>query len=542
MLDRRYSAMKKERSSFIDHYQDLTRNIDPRRGRYLLDDVNDGQRLNKHIVNNTPLRAKTTAVSGMINGTMSPSAPWFKLRTSDQDLLNFGPAADWIYAVEQLLYRTFRRSNLYNMTPSFFGEALQFGTGAMSHVDDMDRTARFHTHTVGSYVIGQNDKGQVDTFAIEKKMTVYQVVEKFGLKNVSTTTKQMYDMGNVDNWVTVRQVILLNPDFNLERPENKFKRYKSYWYEPSGQPQDKFLRESGFDEFPVYVLRWALTGEDIYGTDCPGMTALGDAKSLQIMEREKAKGVKKMVSPLLKGPPSLQDQQINNASSGLIIYDPDQSREGLSAVYQVDPRVQELRIDIDAMENRIEKAFFNDLFFAISNMRGVQPRNQLELTQRNQEALTILGPVLDRIQREFQEKLIERTFNQLLRAGEIPDPPPELEGRQLQIDFVSTLAQAQRSVEAGVLENFVNFAGAVLQSNPQAVDKVDTDQLINNYGMFTGVTPSVIRSDEQVEQIRQARAQAAQQEQQLQAQQAQANANAQNASAERQLAEADNVR
>jgi hypothetical protein len=49
-------------------------------------------------------------------------------------------------------------------------------------------------------------------------------------------------------------------------------------------------------------------------------------------------------------------------------------------------------------------------------MQGVQPRNEREIIERNEERLLMLGPPLERIQRELLSMLIDRTFNQAIRA------------------------------------------------------------------------------------------------------------------------------
>jgi hypothetical protein len=50
------------------------------------------------------------------------------------------------------------------------------------------------------------------------------------------------------------------------------------------------------------VPRWDITGEDTYGTDSPGMTALGDVKQLQLQQRQRRRRSQKAVDPPLVGP------------------------------------------------------------------------------------------------------------------------------------------------------------------------------------------------------------------------------------------------
>lgn len=534
--------MERERSSFITHYKDLSNFIEPRRGRFFISDRNRGEKRHNNIINSRGSQALRTAQSGMFAGTMSPTQPWFKLEPLDQDMMKSDAVRFWLYRVEQLLRTIFFESNLYNQTPVMLGELLLFATGAMSHVDDFENVARFYTHTAGSYMIAQNERCEVDTFVLQKENTVEQIVREFGLKNCSAHVKYQYDQGNYDTWYPVTQLIEPNPNHKPDNPLAKFKPYRSVWFEPGNREKDQFLKKSGFDEFPVHCPRWSVTGEDIYGTNCPGMLSLGDVKALQTMEKRKAQAVDKLVNPPLKGPPSLRNVPISSLPGSVNIYDGDGTKEGLSPVYQVEPRINEMRADIAAVENRISEAFFVDLFLAISTMEGIQPKNQLELSQRNAERLLMLGPPLQRLQQDFQGKLITRTFNQAMRAGILPEAPEELQGQALGVRYISSLAMAQRASEVGAIERVSLFTAQLATINPEVLDKFNVDEALDQYSQMTGAAPSLIVPTEIVAAKREERAR----QQQIAAQaelmqQATASMN-QSAGAMKQSAEADNVR
>lgn len=532
---RRVSAMELEIASFIPHYMELTANVDPRKGRFLKTDVNKGEKRHKKIINSRAIQAKRTATSGIFTGVMNPDSPWFKVESLNKDLMLKDSVRLWAHGVSEDMRAILKDSNIYSMAPIFFDELLTFGTAAMSHEDDFEGVARFYTHTAGSYLFGKDDKGRANTFVLKKMMMGRQLEQMFGRDKLSTSVKSALNTGNEDNWYPVVQFIEPNPDFREGALDSKFKKFRSVWYQPDGT-EDKLLRESGFDDFPVYIVTWSITGEDIYGTNCPAMIALGDTISLQILEREKALAIKKANSPLLKGPSSLKNIRITNQANGMITYD-SEGGEGLKAVYQIDPKIQEMRLEIDAIEKRIDQAFFVDLFLAISNMKGVQPRNEFELIQRVQESLLMLGPVLQRIQRDFLSMLLERLYKQMDRAGIILDAPPELEDAPLEVRFISNIAHAQRSQEATTLERFLSFVERVAATDESVIDKIDGDATVEMYGQMIGVVPQVINDEKTVADIREQRAQAMQRAQQLEEEQQAASANVQNASAAKQISE-----
>jgi hypothetical protein len=102
--------------------------------------------------------------------------------------------------------------------------------------------------------------------------------------------------------------------------------------------------------------------------------------------------------------------------------------------------------------------------------------------------------------------MINRLFEQGIKANIFPPPPPELEGQPLKIRFISTLAMAQRAVVTSDIERLTTFASTLVASGwSGAVDKYDADQAMDEYARATGVPPKVIVSDERVAQIREAR-------------------------------------
>jgi hypothetical protein len=431
---------------------------------------------------------------------MSPTRPWFSLETQDPDLMERGAVKDWLYKVENLMRAIFNESNFYGMASNFLGEKLLFGTGAMLHVDDFEDVGRFYTQTAGSYMIGANARLEIDTLVREFEWTVGQLVQEFGLQNCSTSVRSQYDRGNYEAWYPVCHFIEPNRETKYDSAFNINKPFRSVYIEPGSNDKNKFLRVSGFDEFPAYISRWDVTGEDVYGTDCPAMTALGDIKGLQLQERRKSQAIDKMVNPPLSGPPSLRNVPVSQLPGAVNIYDPN-GTQTLQPIHEVRIPLQDLRADMDAIERRIEEAFFVDLFMAITQAEGIQPRNQLELIQRNEERLLQLGPVLEHLQSEFLDPLINRTFNQCARAGILPPTPEEIGGKELKIKYISTLAQAQRAVATQTIDRMAAYVGNLAQLGfTDAMEKFDAVQSVDEYARAVGSPPSIIVPDEVVQQ------------------------------------------
>lgn len=522
-FNKRLSALKNERSSFRHDWLDSAKFIAPRRGRFFTSDRNKGGRRASNIINSHGTMALRTFVAGLMSGATSPARPWFRYGTPDREMMEYAPVRLWLEVAEEITRAIFNAGNLYNALPTCYRELGLFGTAAMTEVEDFQDVARFYPHTIGSYYIANGERQTVNTFYLEQEMTVAQIVEKhiagpdksMNWSRASDFVKNHWDRGNYDNWVPVIHAIEPNIHRDFSKLDSKNKPFLSVRFEP-GDGQDRFLSEKGFDEFPVMAPRWETTGEDIYATDCPAFTALGDIKALQTMERRKAQAIDKIVNPPLKGPGTLKNVPISSLPGGITIYDGNTTEEGLQPLYEVRPQVAELFAEIEKTEDRISRAFYEDLFLMISNMEGVQPRNVMELSQRQEEKLLMLGPALERLHGELLNPLIDRTFAMMVRADLLPPAPPELQGSPLRVEYISVLAQAQKAVGTGTIDRLAGYIGGLMGAGfEEAGDKFDADQSIDEYGELIGASPKLIRDDQRVAEIREGRARARQAEQQI---------------------------
>jgi len=152
----------------------------------------------------------------------------------------------------------------------------------------------------------------------------------------------------------------------------------------------------------------------------------------------------------------------------------------------------------------------------ISQDNRATPATATEIAERHEEKLLMLGPVLERLHNEMLSPKIDLTFARIVEAGLLPPPPPELQGVELNVEFVSTLAQAQRAVGVQSIDRLLGTIGAVAQFKPDVLDKIDGDQIIDMYSDMLGVDPSIIVGDARVAIIRADRAEQQQQQQALQ--------------------------
>jgi hypothetical protein len=518
--------LENERSSFIPHWRDLGDYILPRRPRFFTSDVNKGDRRNQKIIDSTATLAVRTLRSGMMSGVTSPARPWFRLTTPDPALAENGPVKEWLYLVSQRMSTVFLQSNIYNALPIIYGDIGTFGTSALLVEEDEEYVIRAYPIPIGSYLISTDHRLKVKTFMREFKMTIRQLIDKFSKRhpgsgkidwsNFSSHVQNQYEQGNYEAWIDVVHAIVVNKEFDSNKIDSKFKKYSSCYYEKGtisnggnymAHETDKFLRESGYSFFPVLCPRWETTGEDAYGTSCPGMDTLGDIKALQTMQRRKAQAVEKMVNPPMKGPSSLRTVKASILPGDITYTDEREGQKGFTPIHEVNPRIQELLADIQDTRRTISRGFFEDLFLMLaqSDRRQVTAR---EIDERHEEKLLALGPVLEQLNQDLLDPLIDNTFDIMMKFDMIPPPPQELQGLPLMVEYVSIMAQAQKLIGVSGVERFAGFVSSVAQFRPEVLDKINADQLIDVYADLTSVPPGLVKTDEEAAATRQQRAQA----------------------------------
>jgi hypothetical protein len=523
----RWGALKTERSTYVQHWKEISDYLLPRSGRYFVTDRNKGERRHNNIYDSTGTRALRVLGAGLMGGATSPARPWFRLATADPDMMDFAPVKLWLSQVQRQMLDIFQRSNTYRSLHSMYEEIGAFGTGAAIVMDDYDDVIRHHVLTTGEYAIAQNYRGEIVTMYREFQKTVGELMGEFGRENCSQTVRNLYDRGSLDSWVSIIHAIEPRADRDLRKYDDMNMAFKSCYFE-IGADAGKFLRESGYKTFPGLVPRWSVVGGDIYGSS-PGMEALGDIKQLQHEQLRKAQGIDYMTRPPLQMPTSMKNQMIDTLPGGTSYVDMNSPSGGIKTAFEVRLDLNHLLADIQDVRGRINQTFYTDLFLMLASA----PKNNMtatEVAERHEEKLLMLGPVLERLHNELLDPLIERTFTRMIEANLVPPPPEELQGVDLNVQYVSMLAQAQRAVATNGIDRFVGNLGAVAQYKPDVLDKFDSDKWADAYSDMLGVDPELIVSNERVAMIRSQRAQAAA-EAQVQAQNAQAAATAKDAAA-----------
>lgn len=526
--------METERATFIGHWQELNDFFFPRRARFYITDRNKGDRRNRRIVDSTAPRCVRTLQAGLMSGVSSPARNWFQLRTTDDDLNEQEDVKEWLYDVENRIHLVMARSNFYKQLSVLYGDIGVFGTGAMGIFEDDKTVIRCSDYLVGMFAAGNDDRNQVRTFSRTFSMTVAQVVQRWGNIDPKTgkpdfmdhrkassmipeVVQSLWRQRFISAWIDLVQMIQPNVSYSPDKFESKYKRFVQVYYVLGATNQgvdpnvQGVLEITGFDEFPVVVARWDRAGEDVYGTNCPGMLALGDVKELSVWRKRNAQGLEILIKPPMNADTALRAAKTSIVPGDIVWGGVNaQGQSKFSPAFQVpyDRAIEAVLQGIKELQQSIEQCMYADLFLLFAHDEQAQPDTATEVAEQKEEKLLALGPMLENLDEDVFDPAIDRIFNIMSRKGLLPPAPQALQGQPLKVEYISIMHQAQKMAGIASLERFAGFAGQIAQVNPEVLDIVDDDALIRVHADAMGIPPKVLRTPEAVAQIKNARARA----------------------------------
>ena len=501
----RFDRLSGRRENWETHWQEVADYMLPRKAD-ITKKRSRGDKRMERIFDSSPLQALELLSSSLHGMLTNPSTPWFTLRFKQMNQLDDDEAKLWLEEATDVMYKAFNRSNFQQEIFELYHDLITFGTAAMFIEEDDEDLIKFSTRHIDEVYIAENAKGKIDTIFRKFNMTARALVQKFG-DNVSQDVAAMAKKNPFEE-ISIIHAVYPRNDFNPKKKDKKNMPFESVYFEYKGGNE---LSVSGFKEFPFVVPRYLKASQEVYGRS-PAMTALPDVKMLNEMCKTTIKAAQKQVDPPLLVPDDGFLLPVRTVPGGLNFY-----RSGTR------DRIEPLNIGANNplglnMEEQRRDAI-RAVFYVNQLMMQQGPQmTATEVIQRNEEKMRLLGPVLGRLQSELLKPLIDRVFNILLRNNQLPPAPEFLSGQDIEIEYVSPLAKAQKSTELQSIMRAIEILGSMANVAP-VFDYVNFDNLVKHLADIVGVPQKILKSQSQVNAERQQAQQ--QQQEQMQMQQLQ---------------------
>lgn len=514
-LKKRFEAVWQKRVNDYDgYYAEVALHVLPIMIKTIKNQENHGRSAWKKIVDNTGKDSLKILAAGMVSGTCSPSRPWFALSAVDPMLKKDIQVKQWLKAVQDACYAEFAKSNIYRSVHHIFTQEGAFGTGAAIIPKDSSSKSAMDLIPMnfGEYAITTDSFNKTDGIYRKFKLTVANMVEQFGLDFVSDTIKSAFENNNLEQEFEVWHAIYKRKDAKGFGAKNM--PFASIYFEPSST--SKLLKESGLESFDVVCARWNLSSSDEYG-ESPASDCFGDMRALQKGHEQIAKGVDYQVSPPLLIPSYLKGQERETLPNGIAYYNPmpGDSSAQVQPMMNVQFNVNDVLGLVAQAQERVKRAFHTDLFLMLDAFDKGQ-MTATEVAERKNEKMMMLGPVVERQIDELLRPLVEICFHRVLNKypNLMESAPESVRQAEIEIDFVSILAQAQKSSGSASLERALTMVGNIAQVDGSVLDKFNTDAFLDEYADINNIPATIFVEQQKVDQIRAQRAQ-----QQAQAQQ-----------------------
>jgi len=505
-LLKRFDRLKSNRQNWESHWQEVADYMQPRKAD-VTKTRSKGDKRTELIFDSSPLQAVELLAASLHGMLTNPATTWFSLRFKGGEFEDNDEAKAWLEDATEVMYNAINKSNFQQEIFELYHDLITFGTAAMFIEEDDEDTLKYSTRHINEMYISENDKGRIDTIFRKFRLTARAAIQKFGV-NVSDNIVTVNRKDPYEE-IEILHAIYPRSDFNPKKQDKANMPFESVYLEAGTGDE---LSVSGFKEFPFVVPRYLKASHEIYGRS-PAMTALPDVKMLNEMSKTTIKSAQKQVDPPLLVPDDGFILPVRTVPGGLNFY-----RSGTR------DRIEPLNIGANTplglnMEEQRRDSIRNAFYVNQLMMQSGPQMTATEVIQRNEEKMRLLGPVLGRLQSELLKPLIDRTFALLLRKNLFRPAPDFLSGQDIEIEYVSPLAKAQKSAELQSIMRGIEILGSLANVAP-VFDHVNMDKLVKHLMDVVGVPQKVLKTQNEVQAKReQDQQQQAQQQQMAQMQQ-----------------------
>jgi len=506
-LKNNLSRLMEKRSTWESHWQEIADLMLPRKAEITKERAR-GDKRSTQIFDATGIHS-LELLAASLHGMLTSSANrWFSLRYKEAVLNENDEAREWLEDSIDKMYLAFARSNFQQEIFENYHDLIAFGTSCLMVEEDEDDIIRFSARHIKEIYIEENKKGLIDNVYRKFKLTADQAIQKFGAENLSKEINSIYKSHPYDE---VEICHIVRPRFNYDssKKDKQNMKFQSIYFEHS---TDHIISVGGFNENVYVVSRYLKSSTEIYGRS-PAMNALPDVKVLNKMVEHGLKAAAKQIDPPLLVPDDSMLAPVR-MTPGSLNYYRSGSRDRIEPLNIGQNTTLTLNAE-NARREAIARMFHVDQLQIQSN----RTMTATEVLQRNEEKMRILGPVMGRIQSELLEPMINRVFSIMLRNRLFREAPEILANQEIDIEYVSPMALAQKGQELQNIMRGLEIFGSISQMAP-VQDYLDENGLVKQIVQTLGLPARMIKSDKQVEAIRMERQEAQQQQMQMQQQMA----------------------
>jgi len=509
-IRKRFDALVSQRKTVEDVWETINKLVVPFRGDFFRD-INTEHavtwRDNREIFDSTAVDATNTLAASIHGSLTSPAIRWFELAWRQTDLNDDKEARQWLEEAAHKCFTALQDSNFNLEANETYIDLVSYGT-SMIIEEVIEKNGKFVKLNFQSVPIEetwfeQDHTGQAHRTYRRYMWIATQIVTKFGEEGVSESMyKQSLTAQAMDKKHAVIMCIYPRKDKEDADTSKTLSPKERPWGMKHILHSDAYElgEEGGYYEMPAFVPRWRKTSKSMWGHG-PAMIALPDILTINSLVELILKATEKVVDPPTK------------VTERGLLSDLDLEPAGLTVVRSMDsmePYESGARFDVSQLQRESLKQSIRSIFYVDQlelkespAMTATEVQTRYELMQR------LLGPTLGRLQSDYLDPLVQRTFNILYRAGQFGELPAiitEESNGELDIIYTGPLVRAQRADIASGVSRWVASLAELSQVAPEVLDLPNWDEIGKELGSLEGVPAKLMHSDAEIKKIRKDRA------------------------------------
>lgn len=508
-IKKRFDALESQRKTLDDTLQVIERYVVPHRGEFFrpLENEQEVEWRRRDIYDSTAVDACETLAASMQGNLTSATTMWFGMTFRNNLLSEDQAAQEWLEECGKRIYQSLSDSNFNLESSEFYLDLTSFGTAVIfeeAETEDKNnwKGLDFQAAPLRDCYFEMTHKNQVKRFYRRYQWTPLQIVDKFG---IDTPTKIQEEVKRQDSNNRKYNIVFCVYEREDKKQNIDSTKTLSALERPFGwkwvmhETGEQIGKEGGYYEQPAFVARWRKTSGSQWGYS-PAHIVLSDILTLQELTEETLESLGKAIDP------STLTTERN------LMSDLDIGRGGLTVVKDIDGiKVHESRarfdvgeLRIDRLQESIRRAFRVDQLELKNSpaMTATEVQVRYELMQR------LLGPTLGRLQADFLDPLINRTFKILYRAGLLPETPESVvkANAELDIEYIGPLPRAQRQEVVLATNQWLANNIGLVDVKPEVLDNIDFDAITRDTAALAGLPAKYLVPTDKVTQVREERA------------------------------------
>ena len=536
----RVGALYTERSNINETYERIAQFVIPQEGRFwqtMSDWESAIQWRHRYLFDSTAVNSAQTLAAHIHGALTSPATRWFNLRFKQDQLNDNVEAMTWLEDCQDRIWYSLVESNFSLEANEFYLDLVTFGTAVMAHDVADDGSFRFKTFMLRGCYFDEDFDGKVTGVYRQKQYTALQIYQRFPENCPDDIIAQAVSATNYNNLHSVIHAIVKNPDFEGEwqgetLPPDRRPVHERFVLQKGAIELTQQIR--GYYEMPAYVTKWSKQAGSKFGYS-PAMNVLSDILTLNQLVELILRSAEKVIDPPILAPDRGVFGDIDLQPGGVTVV-----RDTQSLVpFESKARFDVSQLERTQLQQSIKDAFFIDKLQLKESpeMTATETNARMSLMQR------LLGPALSRIEADFLEPLINRSFNILFRDEQLSPTPAVVEemGGELQIEYLGPLSRGIKMEEVESIDRMMLTVQNLVPMVPEIGDIINWEETFRTLAARLGVPAKILRSRAEVAAIKEQRQQQEQQAMQAQQMETMAGALKDGAAATKDFAEAGGI-